>query len=166
MDRDSPSRPIRPEVTPSVAASTAAALNAERSALRLKNALAKVRTVPLLNTQAVQTAVPIPNLANIRRPSISSSALSLGPDETDENRPLSSRDNEGHHSSASGPSPYDSRHSRARLATHAKSVPLKRDGHTRVPSSITSFDWGPLPGAKPMSNLSPDVRPNNDRRPS
>lgn len=39
-------------VTPNVAATTAAALNAERSARRLKNALLRVRKEPLLNVKA------------------------------------------------------------------------------------------------------------------
>ncbi|KAH9068189.1 hypothetical protein EDB83DRAFT_2593303 [Lactarius deliciosus] len=46
-------------VTPHVASTTAAALNAEQSAHRLKEALLPVRTEPLLNTQAAH-AKPAP----------------------------------------------------------------------------------------------------------
>lgn len=49
-------RPLN--VTPNVATTTAAALNAERSARRLKKALLASRTRPLLNTTA--TASPLP----------------------------------------------------------------------------------------------------------
>ncbi|PIL29894.1 transporter [Ganoderma sinense ZZ0214-1] len=45
------------EVTPNIAASTAAALNAERSAQKLKKALLSARKQPLLNTKAVD-AIP------------------------------------------------------------------------------------------------------------
>lgn len=44
-------------VTPNVAASTAAALNAERGAARLKKSLLKARKEPLLNTQAVDAPI-------------------------------------------------------------------------------------------------------------
>ncbi|KAF8882536.1 hypothetical protein BD779DRAFT_918412, partial [Infundibulicybe gibba] len=47
-------------VTPHVAITTAAALNAERSAQRLKRALLVVRTEPLLNTAAAVRAAQTP----------------------------------------------------------------------------------------------------------
>ncbi|TFK82700.1 hypothetical protein K466DRAFT_666322 [Polyporus arcularius HHB13444] len=46
------------EVTPNIAASTAAALNAERSAQKLKRALLNARKQPLLNTKAVDATPP------------------------------------------------------------------------------------------------------------
>ncbi|KAH9038586.1 hypothetical protein EDB84DRAFT_1437153, partial [Lactarius hengduanensis] len=56
-ERDVVRRPL--DVTPHVASTTAAALNAEQSAHRLKEALLAVRTEPLLNTQAAH-AKPAP----------------------------------------------------------------------------------------------------------
>ena len=52
-------------VTPNVAATTAAALNAERSARRLKNALLQVRSEPLLNVKAATTPMAKPIASNI-----------------------------------------------------------------------------------------------------
>lgn len=46
------------QVTPNIAAATAAALNAERAAQRLKTALLSVRKQPLLNTQALHAPPP------------------------------------------------------------------------------------------------------------
>lgn len=46
------------QVTPNVAAATAAALNAERAAQRLKTALLSVRKQPLFNTQALHAPPP------------------------------------------------------------------------------------------------------------
>lgn len=51
-------------VTPHVAVTTAAALNAERSAERLKKALARVRKEPLLNMQAAASTRAIPAVFN------------------------------------------------------------------------------------------------------
>ena len=56
------------EVTPNIAASTAAALNAERSAQKLKRALLNVRKQPLLNTKAVDAAPPERELRTPRKP--------------------------------------------------------------------------------------------------
>lgn len=52
-------------VTPNVAATTAAALNAERSARRLKNALLQVRSEPLLNVKAATAPIATPIAPNI-----------------------------------------------------------------------------------------------------
>ncbi|KAG6808999.1 hypothetical protein H0H92_002042 [Tricholoma furcatifolium] len=54
----SPQARPRSAVTPDVAVTTAAALNAERAAHRLKRALLQTRTAPLLNTAAVQAPAP------------------------------------------------------------------------------------------------------------
>lgn len=57
----SPQSNQRSAVTPDVAATTAAALNAERAAHRLKRALLQARSAPLLNTTA--SLVPTPPLS-------------------------------------------------------------------------------------------------------
>jgi nucleoporin NUP159 len=66
-------RPIN--VTPDIAVTTAAALNAERSAQKLKRALLAVRKEPLLNTRAA--AVPIAPLA-LNSPRIPESGVKDG----------------------------------------------------------------------------------------
>ncbi|KAI0648862.1 hypothetical protein C8Q79DRAFT_1064942 [Trametes meyenii] len=67
------------EVTPNIAASTAAALNAERSAQKLKRALLKVRKEPLLNTKAVDARPPEREARIARKPLLApDSGLGLG----------------------------------------------------------------------------------------
>ncbi|KAL1949793.1 hypothetical protein VTO73DRAFT_8674 [Trametes versicolor] len=67
------------EVTPNIAASTAAALNAERSAQKLKRALLKARKEPLLNTKAVDALPPAREIRSSRKPLLSpESGLDVG----------------------------------------------------------------------------------------
>ena len=54
--------------------------------------------------------------------------------------------------------PGDSQRRPVRHSAHGKSAKLGKT-HTQVPPSIVSFDWGPLPKAKPMSTLPADLRP-------
>lgn len=127
--------------SPSIAASTAAALNAERNALRLKTALFKARKEPLLNTQAVEAASNVPTLDSARKAGGSQGGWKPG---------LGSLDLAGEYI-------HDVEHQRrARNSKHDKPVKLGRT-HQRVPSDIKTFDWGPLPGAKPLTTLPADV---------
>ncbi|KAH9848407.1 hypothetical protein C2E23DRAFT_889067 [Lenzites betulinus] len=67
------------EVTPNIAASTAAALNAERSAQKLKRALLKARKEPLLNTKAVDVLPPPREVRSSRKPLLApDSGLGVG----------------------------------------------------------------------------------------
>lgn len=143
----------RPEVTPSIAASTAAALNAERSAQRLKLALARVRTTPLLNTQAVEPALPAPTLESLKR-SIANRAeqFTSTPFPEDESLEFNDLDSDAAQGSAA-----ELRSGRTRKSSHQKSVQLGRT-HQRVPTTIVTFDWGPMPAAKPLTQLSSDLR--------
>ncbi|KAH9974839.1 hypothetical protein BJV74DRAFT_888917 [Russula compacta] len=155
-ERDIVRRPL--DVTPHVASTTAAALNAEQAAHHLKEALLAVRTQPLLNTQAVN-ARPAPRAFDSpQKPGgdLGSGTGSLGgalfstpftlP-------PLSVSESMGR-----GASPPGSLGRRCPTQKHhAKSVPLKSTptaGTTPKPA----FDWGPLPGIKPMTTLSSDLR--------
>lgn len=139
---------FKPEPTPSIPASTAAALNAERSALRLKNALAAIRTRPLLNTQAVEPVTRTPTLDNMQKPRsgmmLPSNPLWPPVEESPSSPSLSELSRQGY--------------MRSQQSRHSKPIPLGKR-HERVPSAVTSFDWGPLPGVKPMTTLSSDVRP-------
>ncbi|OSC99961.1 hypothetical protein PYCCODRAFT_746796 [Trametes coccinea BRFM310] len=67
------------EVTPNIAASTAAALNAERSAQKLKRALLSARKEPLLNTKAVNALPPEREIRTSRKPFLApDSGLGIG----------------------------------------------------------------------------------------
>jgi len=151
-------RPL--DVTPHVASTTAAALNAEQSAHRLKEALLAVRTEPLLNTQAAHakpaprafdtpqkpSVDPTPSVAS--RGSNNNSSLFSAPFSLP---PLSA----GAGSSASPPGGAGRRGNPQKY--HSKSVPLKSAPTGGTPPK-PAFDWGPLPGIKPMTMLSSDLR--------
>jgi len=149
------------DYTPNIAETTAAALNAERSAQRLKKALLAVRKAPLLNKKA--TAAPLPpttfdtpqktsklgafsfdtpiagSLFGNPDPAMSTSEFSLP------NWDLPPDDN----FNPSTPLASDRRGAPTQRK-HLVNQPLKRSttGHgspVAAASAPTSFDWGPLP---------------------
>lgn len=160
-------------ITPNVAVTTAAALNAERSAQRLKRALLAVRKEPLLNTK-VATAPSAP--LSFKSPSKHESGLFGGEmsgfeglggslfsepaskapesDEKDWNLPEEHFDPSGPHGSPGGSlsgrreKPRRS-HRAARRSPAPESVSSNATGTiaTALNSSPApvSFDWGPLP---------------------
>jgi len=148
--RDSKSgRPYN--VTPDVAVTTAAALNAERSAQRLKKALLAVRKEPLLNTKAASTS-NTPLLMTPQKSSNQPSAFPalLPPSPTSSSSAAmldwTSLPEDNFNPNAS-PLPQ-SRRGGGSQRKHP-SVPLKRStgpSETSTATSIApSFDWGPLP---------------------
>ena len=143
---------FRTEVTSSIAASTAAALNAERSAMRLKLALARNRTTPLINRRAVDLpSGRVPNLAQ----------KSIVQDEPFS--PCAFSPNSSPSSAETSPTNQRQIYGRTtRHSVHAKAPQLGRT-HQKVPSDIANFSFGPLPGAKPMECLPSDVRPEATR---
>ncbi|KAH9029881.1 hypothetical protein EDB85DRAFT_1965294 [Lactarius pseudohatsudake] len=151
-ERDVVRRPL--DVTPHVASTTAAALNAEQSAHRLKEALLTVRTEPLLNTQAAH-AKPAPRAFDTpQKPTVDptpSASASKGFSTPFTLPPLSA----GTGPSASPPASAGRRGGTQKY--HSKSVPLKSAPTGGTPPK-PSFDWGPLPGIKPMTTLSSDLR--------
>lgn len=116
----------------------AAALNSERSSLKLKNALLSARKEPLFTTNVVKLKT--------------SKTVSLGPQETPQIQrpewklppvpPLST------------PSGFNRR---GRPPKSHGAVQLKTSTPGSEVKSI-AFDWGPLPGVAPMNQLSKDVR--------
>ncbi|KAH8991372.1 hypothetical protein EDB86DRAFT_2936304 [Lactarius hatsudake] len=151
-ERDVVRRPL--DVTPHVASTTAAALNAEQSAHRLKEALLAVRTEPLLNTQAAH-AKPAPRAFDTpQKPSVDptpSAPASKGFSTPFMLPPLGA----GAGPSSSPPTSASRRGGTQKY--HSKSVPLKSAPTGGTPPK-PSFDWGPLPGIKPMTTLSSDLR--------
>lgn len=147
-------RPL--DVTPHVASTTAAALNAEQAARRLKEALFAVRTEPLLNKQAV-TARPALRAFDTPQkpdPDLASSGGSLGGGSF--STPLTLPPLNVSDSAGRGVSPPLGRRS-VPQKHHAKSVQLKSTP-TAGTTTKPAFDWGPLPGIKPMKTIPSDLR--------
>ncbi len=150
-ERDVVRRPL--DVTPHVASTTAAALNAEQSAHRLKEALLAVRTEPLLNTQAAH-AKPVPRAFDTpQKPSVDPTPSAASTGTKLFTSPFSLPPISAGTGSSSTP---PGRRGNAQKY-HSKSVPLKSAPTGATPPK-PSFDWGPLPGIKPMTTLSPDLR--------
>ena len=153
-ERDVVRRPL--DVTPHVASTTAAALNAEQSARRLKEALLAMRTEPLLNMQAAH-AKPAPRaLDTPKKPSVDPTPSAASGSGSFFSTPFTLPPlSAGAGSSASQPGGAGRRGSSQKY--HSKSVPLKSAPTGGTPPK-PSFDWGPLPGIKPMTMLSSDLR--------
>ena len=146
------SRSGRPyNVTPDVAVTTAAALNAERSAQRLKKALLAVRKEPLLNTKAASTPnlrLMTPQKPSNSQPSAFPALLPPSPTSSSSASILewTSLPEDNFNPNAL-PSPPSRRGGGGGQRKHP-SVPLKRStGSLEVSGASTapSFDWGPLP---------------------
>ncbi|KAI9512959.1 hypothetical protein F5148DRAFT_972666 [Russula earlei] len=161
-ERDLVRRPF--DVTPHVASTTAAALNAEQAAHRLKEALLSVRKEPLLNTQAAE-AKPAPRAFDTpQKPGAelgsSGGSWSGGEGGGLFSTPFTLPRLSASESSSWGTSPLGSVGRRGAAQAqkhHAKSVALKSTPAAGS-ASKPAFDWGPLPGIKPMTTLSSDLR--------
>jgi nucleoporin NUP159 len=144
-------------VTPHVASTTAAALNAEQAARRLKEALLAVRTEPLLNKQAANARPALRAFDTPQKPDadLASSGGSLGKGLFSTPLKLSPRN--ASDSAGKGVSPPLGRRSTSTQKHHAKSVQLKSTP-TAGTTTKPAFDWGPLPGIKPMTTIPSDLR--------
>ncbi|KAH7884574.1 hypothetical protein F5I97DRAFT_1812802 [Phlebopus sp. FC_14] len=158
-------------VTPNVAATTAAALNAERSAQKLKRVLLAVRTEPLLNTKASETHALTSFQTPQKAPAASEPAdglLSLPttpllhfPSSMPAWSPQTLPSEFGDSTSLGTPP------SRGRGGTkhHQKPVALKK----ALPAAATSaefappadFAWKPLQPMKPISTLPFSIAPKD-----
>lgn len=169
--RGAPKKPAN--VAPNVAVATAAALNAERSAQRLKRALLAVRKEPLLNRQAVEA----PALVETRKKEVplaitGAAPLALGPPKPFDLGPLPQLELKAEpvvlpewslppldDSGVASPS-HRERQRGVAGKYHMKSAPLKKSPAPAASASPpVKFDWGPLPGVQPKAMLSADVRP-------
>jgi nucleoporin NUP159 len=142
-------RPVN--VTPHVAVSTATALNAERSAQRLKLALLAVRKEPLLNIEAALASAPVvfdsPRKPNKFDSDVQGQLLAWSIPDFRESptHALPSRRSSGVVSKR-----------------HLPPVALKRSPASQTTAPL-NFDWGPLPGVTPMETISADVRRKDGR---
>ncbi|KAJ7183117.1 hypothetical protein C8R46DRAFT_1307063 [Mycena filopes] len=153
-------------VTPHIAVTTAAALNAERSAHKLKRALLSVRKEPLLNTQAA-SAPPAPVAFNTPK-SAFGTGLGLGVPVTPlrglsfgsspSPSPMPGFDFPEDNFNPSPPPPARRGAGGGGKTRMSNSVPLKRTGiPSATPSPPPSFDWGPLPNfQKKATPISPE----------
>lgn len=167
-------RPI--DVTPNVAVRTAAALNAERAAQKLKGALLNVRKTPLLNTQALRAPAPPSAFYTPVKEEQSTPAAGLFNSGPSSWQPPSSPlpdlpqtpkwtlppfqlpDSPASPTPAHGTS-LRQRGSASGKSLHQKPIQLKKSaGSPPVASPPPNFSWGPLPGVSPMTTLSSDVR--------
>lgn len=140
-------------VTPNVAVTTAAALNAERSTQRLKNRLLSLRSEPLMNTKSLTAAKPPvafstpgkPAAPPMQSPSMNFDLPSAFP-------------------SSPSPSPAgpSSRRGAAFSSKHLKSATLKKTfsspDHQHSAPPPSDF-WGPLPSFFPMKQSSTPIVP-------
>ncbi|KAF7306316.1 hypothetical protein MIND_00422800 [Mycena indigotica] len=129
-------RPLN--VTPDVAITTAAALNAERSAHNLKRALLGIRKEPLLNTQAASATPPPLSFQTPQR----GFPIQFGLDPV---TPMMGFDFPEDNFNPSSPPPSTRRGAGTRSRVSG-SVQLKRSpGQSPATPSPPTFDWGPLP---------------------
>ncbi|KAF7327488.1 hypothetical protein MKEN_00327400 [Mycena kentingensis (nom. inval.)] len=137
-------RPL--SVTPHVAVTTAAALNAERSAHKLKRVLLSVRKEPLLNTQAAAAPpAPLAFQTPLRSGGIN---LGLGAHQLVSTPPqdLVGFDFPEDNFNPSSPLPSTRRGGGGTRSRVSSSVSLKRSpGQAPATPSPPAFDWGPLP---------------------
>ena len=167
----SPSRQGR-QVTPSVAASTASALNAERSAQKLKRALLAVRTKPLLNTSAAAAPPPLKQFetpGKLKTEAKDDFSLSdMAPADDLPEWALPPPPTAFSTTSFSPVTPTHGPAARRSNTRHLKPVQLKKSPSPVVSTAAPSFDWGPLPvaSAPPRTTLAFDVRAGANQSPS
>lgn len=156
------------EVTPNIAASTAAALNAERSAQKLKKALLSARKEPLLNTKAVDAAPPAREDQARKALLESGSGLDvgaafaaglnggIGPSTTQWSAspgwslpPFNLDPNASPTAGLTG-----GRTRGQREKQHAKPIQLHQGAKPPPPPPPAGFSWGPVPVIQPKSTIS------------
>ena len=164
---DNRSQRVGREVTPNIAASTAAALNAERSAQKLKKALLSARKQPLLNTKAVDI-IPLEREEEARKtlPKLNSSldaaaAFAAGLNGSGRSTPqwsapagwsLPPFNLDSNTSPTAGLSGGRNRGQREKQ--HAKPIQLHQGAKAPPPPPPAGFSWGPMPIIQPKNTVS------------
>ena len=165
-------------VIPDVAVTTAAALNAERSAQKLKRALLAARKEPLLNKAVSHPAPPTsfltPGRAVVKPApetptpagplSLPSKALPAFMPGWSPETSINYDDSPSYAVSSRRPQRTSRHGTSAKSATMLKQSESLQTSPTPAskPPSV-SFDWGPLPIVTPKTMLSADVRPKSSR---
>lgn len=161
-------------IIPDVAVTTAAALNAERSAQKLKRALLAARKEPLLNkTVPPPTSLLTPSRTAVKLApqtptptgllSLPSKALPAFTPGWSPETSINYDDSPSYLVASSRRPQRTSRHgSSAKSVTMLKQTESPQTSPTPAPKPASvSFDWGPLPTATPKTMLSADVRPKS-----
>ena len=151
-------RPRAYNITPNVAATTAAALNAERSAQRLKKALLAVRKEPLLNNKASTAPTAPVSFGTPKKEDDDAFSMLLksttgslfGEPVVPEAIPVGvwNLPPDDHFNPKTPSVPHGRRGAGAGQRKH-QVIPLKRGGSgvggAPATPPATTFDWGPLP---------------------
>lgn len=175
-------RPIN--VTPHIAVTTAAALNAERSAQKLKRALLAVRKEPLLNTKAaVAPAAPVA-FSTPGRPSgkaalsfntplkIEGSLFGASPSTPPDVPPITDWDLPEDRFNPTTPTTSSRRGGGGGKhhdgAGFFRKAPTPSPSGSPAPPPAPSFDWGPLPSFtnKPPATIAKGFLPISFAKPS
>ena len=162
-------RPLN--VTPNVAITTAAALNAERSAQRLKKAMLASRTQPLLNTTATASPIPTsfqtPQKATVVKPDVKTPEVKVEGAFTLPNTPMMSFPpalpswTPSPPTELGGLTTHDISPSRTRGGSkhHQKPIMLKKSVSPAGSTQPLPFEWKPVEPIKPASSLPFAIRP-------
>jgi nucleoporin NUP159 len=134
-------------VTPHVAFTTAAALNAERSAQKFKHALLAARSEPLLNKTAKLASS---TLSSFSIPQKLSDPKAESPTTPDFSNMTLGDFGDGKFQIGGG-SPLTTRRGATSGSRKHHIIPLRRSPGAPQASSSPSFDWGPLPSFMPSS---------------
>ncbi|KAI6039592.1 hypothetical protein EDC04DRAFT_2684462 [Pisolithus marmoratus] len=160
-------------VTPNVAASTAAALNAERAAQKLKRALLTSRDSPLLNSRAKVTTSKLTSFQTPKKagtvkpepktPAPAGDLFSFPPTPMMPHPPVFPTWSPVSPSGIGDSPSQNTLPSRHRGGTkhHQKPIALKKNPSSfpaGAMSGAPSFDWGPVQPIKPMTALAFDLR--------
>lgn len=165
-------------VTPNVAASTAAALNAERAAQKLKRALLASRDSPLLNSKAKVmtsklTSFQTPPKASAAKPETETVAPASDPFSLPATPmmtlpsalPTWSLTSPSDIGDSPSQNTLPSRH-RGSTKHHQKPIALKKNTGSLPMGAMAgplSFDWGPVQPIKPMTTLAFDLRQRSSK---
>jgi nucleoporin NUP159 len=148
-DMDLPETNSALDITPRVAAATAAALNAERITQKMKMALLNRKETSLNTKVASAVTFEITKQNGMAHVPLGSDLLSLRPSQPQTSLQSQSSLPKRRKAGSGG------------VKHHSKPILLK--GSLAVASTLTpSFDWGPLPSITPMTTISVDVRTKHD----
>jgi len=170
LQTSQPSAPLSSKAAPPFANIAAAALNSERSALKIRDTLLHLRKRPLFTTAVKDLSGEQPTTKQETRQMFSSpipASWGSAPMYPPLSTPLKSPGSPGTPLVTSPGSPESyrrmSRSGHGAGTERTKAAQFK-GGLPSSPSEKPTFDWGPMPTPKQMTSLSPDVRSEKNRQ--